>query len=287
MVLWVCLNMAAEVSGMPNTPGQGTNPGTPGSSGTTSGSSTLSLGKVFGHCDKLKENNYEIWLAGLISAILGLSALTPLYEHLEETLRYLKSFAHLSLKEIELHVGTDILELTKNAGDRTKGAFREFNSQLYHAFNLTVDESLKSVKQKLASSTYFEDGLKAAVYFYEELGAGDSTSRTVTKLDLLKMNQGPEETVGEFGDRMTMKNNELVKPLDDDTLVTIFAQACSMAEVKTFLVGEMQKKEFTLDGIVKVAKTYEKTLGVAFGSRSRCGSSAAHQRMLRRRACGI
>ena len=39
-----------------------------------------------------------------------------------------------------------------------------------------------------------------------------------------------------------------------------------MAEVKTFLVGEMQKKEFTLDGIVKVAKTYEKTLGVAFGN---------------------
>ena len=75
MVLWVCLNMAAEVSGMPNTPGQGTNPGTPGSSGTTSGSSTLSLGKVFGHCDKLKENNYEIWLAGLISAITGLSVL--------------------------------------------------------------------------------------------------------------------------------------------------------------------------------------------------------------------
>ena len=265
-MLWVCLNMAAEVSAMPNTPGQGNDPGTPGSSGTTSGSSTLSLGKVFGHCDKLNERNYEVWLAGLISAITGLIYLTTLYEKLEETLRYLKTSAHLTLKEIELHVGTDILQLTQNAGDRTKGAFQEFNSQLYHVFNLTIHENLVSVKQKLAGNSYFEDGLKAAVYFYEELGAGDSTSRTVTKLDLLKMNQGPEETAGEFGDRMTLKNNELVKPLDDDTLVTIFAQACTMAEVKTFLVGKMQEKDYTLDGIIKVAKTYEKTLGVAFGN---------------------
>jgi hypothetical protein len=220
------------------------------------------LGKVFGHCDKLNRKNYEIWLAGLISAITGLTVASKFYQQVEKTLRYIKTNAHLKLEEIELHVGSAILTLTLHAGDRTRGAFQEFNAQLYHVFNLTIHDSLTSVKKTLAGSSYFEDGLKAAVYFYENLGPGDSTSRTVTKLDILKIKQSPEETVAEFGDRMSQQNEELVNPLDDHTLVAIFAQGCSMAEIKTHLVGKISEKDYNLDGIIKVAKTFEKTLGL-------------------------
>ena len=118
MVFWMFLNMVAEVSGMPGTPDTQNDPGTPGSSGFSStGSSTLTLGKVFGHCDKLNRKNYEIWLAGLISAITGLTVASKFYQQVEKTLRYIKTNAHLKLEEIELHVGSVILTLTLHAGD--------------------------------------------------------------------------------------------------------------------------------------------------------------------------
>ena len=51
------LNMVAEVSGVnPTTPSQSGGVGTPGSSGTPSGTSTMTLGKIFGSCDKLITN---------------------------------------------------------------------------------------------------------------------------------------------------------------------------------------------------------------------------------------
>ena len=73
-------------------------PGKSGSSGDPSGSSstsstTLTIGKVFGHCDKLNKDNYEVWLAGLLSAIAGLTIVSEFYRQLEGTIDYLKQNA--------------------------------------------------------------------------------------------------------------------------------------------------------------------------------------------------
>ena len=74
--LWLFLNMVAEVSAMPSSPDPVASPGTPGSSGTTTAPSSMTLSKVFGYCTKLNKTNYDVWLAGLISAISGLTVLS-------------------------------------------------------------------------------------------------------------------------------------------------------------------------------------------------------------------
>jgi hypothetical protein len=210
------LNMVAEVSGVPpTTPAQSGGLGSPGSSGTPSGTSTMSLGKIFGSCDKLNKDNYEIWIAGLISALTSLTALSIFYEQLEKTLRYLKTNAHMSLDAITSAVGSQILLLTRGATDRTSGDFKEFNKQLFHVFNTTINESLSNIKKTMAGSAYFEDGLKVIRYFYDELGPGDKTSRTGTTLALMQMKQGPDQSITEYGDCMRSENDKLVKPVPD------------------------------------------------------------------------
>ena len=117
---------------MPSSPDPSGAPGTPGSSGTNMVSSTMTLSKVFGYCTKLNKNNYEVWLAGLISAITGLTLVSTFFEQLEKVLRYLKTYAHMDLNAITSWVGTSILQLKTGATDRSKGDFLLFNTQLFH-----------------------------------------------------------------------------------------------------------------------------------------------------------
>ena len=53
-------------SGTPDISMEGSS--THGSSGIGS-STTMTIGKIFGHCEKLTDTNFEIWLAGLITAL--------------------------------------------------------------------------------------------------------------------------------------------------------------------------------------------------------------------------
>ena len=56
---------------------EGMDPSTPSGSGSgASGSgmtNTMTIGKAFGHSTKLDKANFDVWLAGLISALAGLS----------------------------------------------------------------------------------------------------------------------------------------------------------------------------------------------------------------------
>ena len=173
---------------MPSTPDPNAPPGTPGSSGTNTVSATMTLSKVFGYCTKLNKNNYDVWLAGLISAITGLTLISTFYEQLEKVLRYLKTHAYMELDAITSWIGTNILSLRTGATDRTRGDFLHFNTQLFHVFNMTIDETLSNFKRTLAGNSYFEDGLKVIRYIYDHLGPGDRTSRTGITLNIMNLN---------------------------------------------------------------------------------------------------
>ena len=80
-------SMVAGVQSMPeaSSPISGSKSGDPSGSSSMS-STTLTIGKVFGHCDKLNKDNYEVWLAGLLSAIAGLTIVSEFYVQLEKTI---------------------------------------------------------------------------------------------------------------------------------------------------------------------------------------------------------
>ena len=71
-----------------------------GSGGT---GSIMTLSKVFGYSTKLTKDNFDIWVAGLISAVTGLTV--TLYKQLEITFKYLKDNGHLDLTKLEVELG--------------------------------------------------------------------------------------------------------------------------------------------------------------------------------------
>ena len=109
------------------------------------GALALTIGKVFGHCDKLTKDNYEVWLAGLLSAIAGLTIVSEFYKQLEETIDYLKQNAHLAIEVVSEYIGHHILKHSLGERDRLAGPFAIFNTQLFHIFNLTISDSLASI----------------------------------------------------------------------------------------------------------------------------------------------
>ena len=143
---------------------------------------TLTISKVFGGCDKLTKDNYDVWLAGLISALTGLTALSTFYKQLEKTLRWIKTSAHMTLEQVTAHIGQHVLSLMEADRDRTKGAFLNFNTQLFHVLNTTISDTMTNIKKTIAGSNYFEDGLKVLLFFADEVGPGDKTVRTGTPL---------------------------------------------------------------------------------------------------------
>jgi len=78
---------------------EGMDPSTPSGAGSGSSGSgmtnTMTIGKVFGHSTKLDKSNFDVWLAGLISALAGLSI--GIYKSLEAVFKYLKEHGHLEL----------------------------------------------------------------------------------------------------------------------------------------------------------------------------------------------
>ena len=76
---------------------EGMDPSTPSGAGSGSSGSgmtnTMTIGKVFGHSTKLDKSNFDVWLAGLISALAGLSI--GIYKSLEAVFKYLKELCQL------------------------------------------------------------------------------------------------------------------------------------------------------------------------------------------------
>ena len=245
---------------MPASPDASESPS--GASGASGTSTSMTIGKVFGNCDKLNKDNYEVWLAGLISALTGLTVAYDFFAKLEKALRYLKTAAHMTIETVTEYIGEHILSLVKADRDRKAGTFLVFNTQLYHVLNSTISETLVNMKKTIAGSAYFEDGLKVMLYFFEQLGPGDKTTRTGTRINLLKMTQTPEESVREFGDRMKLSNDSLVKPIEDETLVVVFSQGCYMHDIRHYLAGKMAEKDYSLDGIINLADQYYKNLDI-------------------------
>ena len=103
-----------------SSPISGSKSGDPSGSSSMS-STTLTIGKVFGHCDKLNKDNYEVWLAGLLSAIAGLTIVSEFYVQLEKTIDYLKGNAHLAIETVSEYIGEHILVLPRGGRDRLHG----------------------------------------------------------------------------------------------------------------------------------------------------------------------
>ena len=90
ITMMLIMNLVMVAEGMP-----GADPSTPGAGSSGSGSSgsgmsnTMTIGKVFGHSTKLEKANFDVWLAGLISALAGLTI--GIYKSLERVFnKYLK-----------------------------------------------------------------------------------------------------------------------------------------------------------------------------------------------------
>ena len=212
MSLWVflvLLNMVAEVWATPESPGTMS---TPNPGGTASGmaniASTMTLAKVFGHCDKLNDNNFDVWLAGLISALTGLTAAVGIFKSYEHTFRILKVQGHMALTQLTQIIGDQVLSLPDTERDRlTNKSFTELNQGIYHIFNLTISDTMTQIKKTIAGKSYFEDGLSVFNHLYEQLGPGSSEKLTGKRLTLLGMTQNAEETIQEFGNRMIAEND--------------------------------------------------------------------------------
>ena len=165
-----------------------------------------------------------------------------------------------AIETVSEYIGEHILVLPRGGRDRLHGAYAIFTTQLFHIFNLTISDTLVHIKKTIAGTSYFKDGIKTILYFYEELGPGDKLSRTGTRIGILRMKQNPEESVREFGDRMKFDNDSLVKPIEAETLVVIFAQGLLSHEIRQHLAGKMSEKEHSLEQIIKVAEQYGKNL---------------------------
>ena len=104
ITMMLIMNLIMVAEGMdPSTPGAGSGGSGSGSSGSGM-TNTMTIGKIFGHSTKLEKANFDVWLAGLISALAGLTI--GIYKILETVFKYLKEHGHMKLDELEVEIGT-------------------------------------------------------------------------------------------------------------------------------------------------------------------------------------
>ena len=262
--MMLIMNLVMVAEGMdPSTPGAGSGGSGSGSSGSGM-TNTMTIGKIFGHSTKLDKANFDVWLAGLISALAGLSI--GIYKSLEAVFKYLKEHGHLELDQLEVQVGT-LLTLTASQRKRTiNESFKEINKYVFHAMYTTLSNELTEITKKLASNQMFEDGLAAFKHIYTHAGPGSNTKRTGKQLELLVMKQDPHETVNAFGMRMEEINNALVKPVPDDVLTAIFAKGCVASEMRQHLVTKLEEKpDYTLSKFIECATGFNERMNVVHG----------------------
>ena len=68
--------------------------------GSTSTMKEFNVGRAFAHCVKLTGTNYQIWITGIISTIVGISGVSQL-ENVRKILEYFESNGHKTIEKID------------------------------------------------------------------------------------------------------------------------------------------------------------------------------------------
>ena len=128
--------------------------------GSSSTEPTLHLGKSFAHCTKLVKDNYDIWMAGILSLLMGYAS----YKGIEEVIYLLEKFkvhCGLGLEDLNTKITSLFRVKYKDHGSdrKTEGnILYEANRTMFQILFQTIDPTLKGIS-KTGAGKLFMDGL--------------------------------------------------------------------------------------------------------------------------------
>ena len=102
---------------------------------STSTTKEFNVGRAFAHCVKLTGANYQIWITGIISTIVGISGVSQL-ENVRQILEYFESNGHKAIEKID----EELSALISNGKSRlVTGSLKDASNLLYTILNVTID----------------------------------------------------------------------------------------------------------------------------------------------------
>lgn len=166
---------------------------------STSTMKEFNVGRAFAHCVKLTGTNYQIWITGIISTIVGISGVSQL-ENVRKILEYFESNGHKTIEKIDEEL-TALISAGKSR--KVPGSLNEASNLLYTILNVTIDsEKLSHLVSIGASKAYRSDGIAYLKHIYGKNGPGDASRQTANRLKLSDEKQNEMETGEEFGGRL-------------------------------------------------------------------------------------
>ena len=220
----------------------------------------FNVGRAFAHCTKLTRGNYDIWLTGLISTLVGITG----YTTLKSVQRFFEFFEKDgSGKEDELQVKfqayiaalpkvpitpakTKIEIVDTGTSSSDDEDWDLINELMYTIIHTTLDASKEIQLAKTATmAKYRKKGVVLMKYIHDRYGPGGASRQTAKKLKIQEEKQSDEETGEEFCDRLIQDNASLTTPIDGTMMCSIFIKGLNDPDLQKYLLGEQLKSNIT------------------------------------------
>ena len=209
----------------------------------------FNVGRAFAHCTKLTKDNYDLWLTGLISTMVGITGMKAM----KTVLAFFEYFEqHGGKGEKEIEDGLKALIAASVAYD-------EVVTLMYIIIQTTIDAEKEPQLAKTATMMkYRGKGIAFMKYIFDRIGPGSISRQTAKKLRLQEEKQQDSETGEQFCDRLIHENSSLTTPIDGTMMCSIFIKGLSDMELKKYLLGEQLKNNITdLDLLKDKCDEYE------------------------------
>ena len=236
-------------------------------------SKDFNIGRAFAHCTKLTKSNYDIWLTGLISTIVGITGVRVL----QDVKKFLEYFEK-SGGENEAKIDTDLrnlidgsLTLEENevemeeAGDEApfpasspqkkvseSDGYSSAATVMFTVILTTIDTANEPQLAKVAAMPNFRGhGPHLMKHIYDKLGPGSVSRQTAKRLRIQHEQQSEDETGEEFCDRLIQESSSLTVKIDGPMLCSIFIRGLKEPELQKYLLGEQLKDNISDLAVLK------------------------------------
>ena len=207
VIMVVVFNMVAGLSAMPGS----------GDAKATDHQSTFSITKLAGAVPKLTKDNYHLWLASILTVLMG----GAMHAELKRTFALFKEHCEYNIAQIKAAVCSGLNYDHTKAEDVDK--LKELNGSVFQVVFLTISEGMTSLRNYAVMKT-FEQGFELLKHIYDNFGTGGSTNQVLKSFNIMAEKQALGEAPSEFANRLDTLNADLKVPLGDDQLKTILTR---------------------------------------------------------------
>jgi hypothetical protein len=216
--------------------------------------SASSFAKAFSTATKLDKGNYTIWIAGMLTLLIGMQG--EVYEKLLLVMKGLQDKLHKQLVDIKKDA-CKILFGHDTPTDSSESALaNKIALSIYQVVFWTIGDNLTALKTHVSTKLLFK-GFETLKYVYDHYGPGCGTKQLKRQFDIMEEKQKDNETVEEFATRLQDLSSTLAVPMDDRILQQIFMKGITSVDCRKFCVGEMASATIDFTTLAEKAANYD------------------------------